>query len=71
MLFSNPENGAFAGFQPPPPRLNRADSVTDNDAVLEDENLLTPEESPTRDCGQWETIETMIINGNEATFVPT
>ena len=41
---------------------------------LEDENLLTPEESPTNEC-QWETIETMVINGNDAaaaaTFLPT
>merc|ERR1711971_589649 len=51
--------------------LKRADSVVDNDAMLEveDENLLTPEESPTHEQQQWETIETMVFNGNESTLV--
>ena len=37
---------------------------------VEDENLLTPEESPTHEQQQWETIETMVFNGNQATLVP-
>jgi hypothetical protein len=42
--------------------MNRLESVLDNDAILEDENLLSAEPSPTHDC-QWETIETMVFNG--------
>ena len=57
--------------------MERKDSVVDNDAMLEveDENLLTPEESPTHEQNylneqhQWETIETMVFNGNESTLV--
>lgn len=52
------------------PRVTRVDSVVDQDQVFEDETLLTPEESPTRDNGQWETIETMVFNGNEGTYLP-
>ena len=62
-----PDNGEIVRS-----RVTRLDSIRDDEAILEDENLLTPEESPTHDHNQWETIETMVINGNEPmpTFVP-
>lgn len=77
-FYIHPDNGFTAV---PPRKLERKDSVVDNDAMLEveDENLLTPEESPTHEQQQWatahenqqwETIETMVFNGNEATLVP-
>ena len=63
------DNG-FTGV--PHRRVERKDSEKDFDAMLEveDENLLTPEESPTHEQQQWETIETMVFNGNQATLVP-
>ena len=48
----------------------KSESVMDNDAVLEDENLLSPEDSPTHDP-QWETIETMVINGDQRYHLAT
>ena len=51
----------------PQRKLERMDSIIDNEAILEDENLLTPEDSPTH---EWETIETFVFNGNETTFIP-
>ena len=51
-FYIHPDNGFTAV---PPRKLERKDSVVDNDAMLEveDENLLTPEESPTHEQQQW------------------
>lgn len=56
-------------------RSFKVEPEMDNDAVLEDENLLTPVESPVHEqatfqSNQWETIETLIINGAECIRIP-
>ena len=50
-------------------RINRLESVADKD--FEDEVLLSPEITPTRDFQQWETIETMVVNNGNEAYIPT
>ena len=52
-------------------RINRLESVVDNEAILEDENFLSPVDTPTRDFQQWETIETMVVNNGNDAYIPT
>ena len=47
------------------------ESVVDNEAILEDENFLSPVDTPTRDFQQWETIETMVVNNGNDAYIPT
>lgn len=63
----NAENGHYHD----PNRMNRLESVVDNDAILEDENFLSPEVTPTKDFQQWETIETMVVNNGNEAYIPT
>ena len=61
--------------QPKMSKVEKIESEMDNDAVLDDENLLTPVDSPSREdrkfqSSQWETIETMIINGADRIIIP-
>ena len=69
LVQDNDSEGQDHDKYPDANRMNRLESVVDNDAILEDENLLSPEVTPTREFQQWETIETMVINGNE-TYIP-
>ena len=62
-FYIHPDNGFTAV---PPRKLERKDSVVDNDAMLEveDENLLTPEESPTHEQQQWNELNSNRVRRN-------